>query len=446
MPALSSVLRWLSICFIISTWLPTAVSAAEMYCGEANCYEVLGLDRSSFDPASLKKTYRKMSLQWHPDKNPDNVEEANLKFQLITTAYEVLKSPTLLEAYNYFLDHPEMTMYNKMNFYRASYAPSTPLWAVVLGLLLCVSFLQFFNNREQAKSFMKCPELVKLLESEYLANCTRGRQGYQSGELTKERKAEIRDEFIKELINNPDCPLYYSRWTQTLLPNLVLWWPLALVQWIRWRFENRHEIAAEQAQVAEEERQLKESLRRAEEDDKKDDEVKAEHKAENAKRLAERQQLEAEKKERWAREAREEAEKKAHAEESRSLIVEGNAISVSEMKKKGHILVEVVYEEDGEQERAQLVLVDRPLQEGSRVRIALEGATPPGRSDPVKRQKVGGEWSEGELLEVLAAVPTEAASSAAPDEEQEETSKADDVVDESVEAEGKARQRKKKKG
>ena len=31
-----------------------------------------------------------MALKWHPDKNPDNVEEADKVFKLVAEAYEVL--------------------------------------------------------------------------------------------------------------------------------------------------------------------------------------------------------------------------------------------------------------------------------------------------------------------------------------------------------------------
>jgi len=35
-------------------------------------------------------SYKKMALRWHPDKNPENKEEAEARFKEISEAYEVL--------------------------------------------------------------------------------------------------------------------------------------------------------------------------------------------------------------------------------------------------------------------------------------------------------------------------------------------------------------------
>lgn len=44
--------------------------------------------------AVFSSSYRKLALRWHPDKNPDNKEEAEKKFKELSEAYEVLSDGT----------------------------------------------------------------------------------------------------------------------------------------------------------------------------------------------------------------------------------------------------------------------------------------------------------------------------------------------------------------
>lgn len=55
-------------------------------------YELLDV-RPIADDDELKKAYRRKALQFHPDKNPNNVEEATQIFASIRAAYEVLSDP-----------------------------------------------------------------------------------------------------------------------------------------------------------------------------------------------------------------------------------------------------------------------------------------------------------------------------------------------------------------
>jgi molecular chaperone DnaJ len=63
-------------------------------------YEVLGVDRGA-DKDTLKKAYRKLAMQFHPDRNPGD-EEAERKFKELNEAYDVLKDDEKKAAYDRF--------------------------------------------------------------------------------------------------------------------------------------------------------------------------------------------------------------------------------------------------------------------------------------------------------------------------------------------------------
>ncbi|KAL7078794.1 hypothetical protein ACQ4LE_002742 [Meloidogyne hapla] len=55
-------------------------------------YELLEVDRTATDD-EIKKSFKKLALRWHPDKNPGREEECAAYFILIQQAYEVLVDP-----------------------------------------------------------------------------------------------------------------------------------------------------------------------------------------------------------------------------------------------------------------------------------------------------------------------------------------------------------------
>jgi len=64
-------------------------------------YHILGVQRGSSD-VELKKAYRKLAMQYHPDRNPGKEQWANEKFKEINEAYGVLGDPKKRKQYDQF--------------------------------------------------------------------------------------------------------------------------------------------------------------------------------------------------------------------------------------------------------------------------------------------------------------------------------------------------------
>ena len=66
----------------------------------ADFYDLLGVDRDATE-VDLKKAFRKLARQYHPDANPDDAE-AEARFKEIALAYETLSDPQKRAHYDRF--------------------------------------------------------------------------------------------------------------------------------------------------------------------------------------------------------------------------------------------------------------------------------------------------------------------------------------------------------
>ena len=63
-------------------------------------YEILGVQRNASDD-EIKKSYRKLAMKYHPDRNKDD-KESERKFKETAAAYEILKDPEKKSAYDQY--------------------------------------------------------------------------------------------------------------------------------------------------------------------------------------------------------------------------------------------------------------------------------------------------------------------------------------------------------
>ena len=64
-------------------------------------YNILRVGRNATEE-DLKKSYKRLAMKWHPDKNPVKKKEAEAKFKQISEAYDVLSDPQKRQIYDLY--------------------------------------------------------------------------------------------------------------------------------------------------------------------------------------------------------------------------------------------------------------------------------------------------------------------------------------------------------
>ncbi len=111
-------LKFILISLII---LPIIIKAEE----KEDYYEILGIKKDATE-AEIKKAYRKLALKWHPDKNPNNREEAEEKFKKINEAYSVLSDKNKRNQYDHGGIHFDFGGFNANDIFKDFFGGKDP--------------------------------------------------------------------------------------------------------------------------------------------------------------------------------------------------------------------------------------------------------------------------------------------------------------------------------
>ncbi|GAB4830939.1 Chaperone protein dnaJ 50 [Ancistrocladus abbreviatus] len=181
-------MRWSAVSLALLLCLLIRPSAS-IYCDEDDCYDLLGVSQNA-NASEIKKAYYKLSLKYHPDKNPD--PESRKRFVKIANAYEILKDEATRQQYDYAIAHPEEVFYNTARYYQ-TYAYKTDPRPVLVCLLLALSAIQYLN---QWTRYNQAIESVK--KTPVYKNRLRALELERSGGVANRKKSSKPDKKVEE--------------------------------------------------------------------------------------------------------------------------------------------------------------------------------------------------------------------------------------------------------
>jgi len=220
----------------------------DIYCGDMNCYEVLGVNRES-PKRDISKAYRKLAGKWHPDmfRTPEEKDVAEKKFMQVATAYETLREDESRADYDYMLDHPEEMWRNMYRYYRRK-GPKVDVRLVLAVTITLISAGQYYfawNNYSEAIKCLAAIPKYRIQATEIAKSEGRLKRDKKAERgMSREEVKEAEEQVIRGIIaDKMDIKGGYAKphWTDVLWVQLVIL-PLTVYRWTKfyilwlWRF------------------------------------------------------------------------------------------------------------------------------------------------------------------------------------------------------------------
>lgn len=124
-----------------------------VFCGQYDCYAILGFDYENFGQPPLKEItqrYRALSRTWHPDKyKGSNKKEAKDRFVKIARAYEVLTDSEQRQEYDFLRYNQDAYIQKHGSGVLWQYAPKSDTFGVIVVLLTVGSALSWFIQKSK---------------------------------------------------------------------------------------------------------------------------------------------------------------------------------------------------------------------------------------------------------------------------------------------------------